>query len=80
MSDYKSTMKQKKKKGNKGTHKDGFRTFLLLLPYGMLFLVFIAIPVAMAIGLSFTYFDVINAPKLVWLNNYISLITQDEFF
>ncbi len=80
MSDYKSTMKQKKKKGNKGTHKDGFRTFLLLLPYGMLFLVFIAIPVAMAIGLSFTYFDVINAPKLVWLNNYISLITQDGVF
>ncbi|MHB8130782.1 MAG: hypothetical protein ACYDEX_17460 [Mobilitalea sp.] len=43
-------------------HKDGMRTFLLLLPYGSLFLTFIAIPIAVAIGLSFNYFDTINMP------------------
>ena len=61
-------------------HGDGFNTFVLLLPYGLLFLTFIAIPVIVAIGLSFSYFDVINAPKFVGLLNYITLITQDEVF
>lgn len=59
---------------------DGMRTFLLLLPYGFLFVAFIAIPVAVAIGLSFTYFDVINSPRFAGFDNYITLITQDESF
>jgi len=63
-----------------GTHQNGFRTFLLLFPYGALFLTFIAVPVIVAIGLSFTYFDVINTPKFAGLSNYINLITQDEVF
>ncbi len=56
------------------------QSFLLLLPYGLLFLAFIDIPIAIAIGLSFTYFDVINTPKFAGLSNYISLVTQDESF
>lgn len=60
--------------------KDSFRTFLLLLPYGLLFLTFIAIPIVIAIGLSFTYFDVINKPTFAGLSNYIVLVTQDEAF
>jgi multiple sugar transport system permease protein len=60
--------------------RDGIRTFILLLPYGLLFLAFIAIPVAIAIGLSFTYFDVINSPKFAGLDNYINLVTQDDSF
>ena len=31
-------------------------------------------------GLSFTYFDVINEPTFTGLLNYITLITQDEVF
>ncbi len=64
----------------KGMKKDGMRTFLLLFPYGLLFLTFIAIPIIVAIGLSFTYFDVINPPEFAGLTNYIVLITQDEAF
>ncbi|MDF2538664.1 MAG: ABC-type transport system, permease component [Herbinix sp.] len=60
--------------------KDGMRTFFLMLPYGLLFLAFIAVPIAVAIGLSFTYFDVINVPKFAGLSNYIMLVTQDESF
>jgi multiple sugar transport system permease protein len=65
---------------SKKMKKDGMRTFLLLFPYGLLFLTFIAIPIIVAIGLSFTYFDVINPPEYAGLDNYISLITQDEAF
>ena len=57
---------------------EGFHSFLLLLPYGLLFFTFILLPIIIAIGLSFTYFDVINTPTFAGLNNYITLITGDE--
>lgn len=61
-------------------NKSGLRTFLLLLPYGLLFLAFIAVPIAVAIVLSFSYFDVINSPDFAGLSNYVAIITQDEAF
>ncbi len=60
--------------------QDGLSTLLLLLPYSLLFSLFIAIPVAVAIGLSFTFFDLIQIPKAVGMLNYITLLTQDEIF
>ncbi|MDF2540615.1 MAG: transporter, permease component [Herbinix sp.] len=78
MTDLNSNNKIKVKKP--GHQKDRIRTFLLLLPYGLLFFTFIAIPIAVAIGLSFTYFDVINKPSLAGLTNYINLFTQDTAF
>ncbi|MDF2484385.1 MAG: transporter, permease component [Herbinix sp.] len=71
---------EQKNRVKKRMKKDGYRTLLLLFPYGLLFCTFIAIPIIVAIGLSFTYFDVINPPKLAGLTNYIVLITQDEAF
>ncbi len=63
------------------SHRGDFVTsILLLLPYMLLFSLFIAIPVIIAIGLSFTYFDVINTPHMIGLSNYISLLTSDEIF
>lgn len=59
---------------------EGIRGGLLLLPYGAVFSLFILIPVIVAIGLSFSYFDVINPPTFVGLKNYIALFTQDEVF
>lgn len=37
-------------------------------------------PVLAAVLLSFTFFDAIQAPRVIGLNNYISLITQDDTF
>lgn len=54
--------------------------WLLLLPYGLIFAVFIIIPVAAAVILSFTYFNTIEAPKFVGLENYINLLTTDTVF
>lgn len=70
----------KVKKRKLELQRDGIRTFFLLFPYGLLFLTFIAIPIIVAIGLSFTYFDVINPPTFAGLSNYITLVTQDEAF
>lgn len=67
------------KKG-KRFHKEDGRAYLMLLPYILLFSTFILVPVLIAVYLSFTYFDVINAPTFTGLLNYISLFTQDEVF
>ncbi len=51
-----------------------------LMPYISLFLVFIIIPVVIAIFLSFTYFNTIETPEFVGMRNYIELLTRDEVF
>ena len=60
--------------------REGRQAALLLLPYALLFTLFILVPVTIAIGLSFTYFDVINKPTFTGLMNYIYLFTQDTVF
>ena len=62
------------------TMGDGMHALFLLLPYGILFSMFIAIPIAIAIGLSFTYFDLIQPPTFAGLANYVALLTQDNIF
>jgi multiple sugar transport system permease protein len=51
-----------------------------VFPYWFLFFVFIVIPVVAAIGLSFTFFNSIQTPTFVGINNYIELITLDTVF
>lgn len=51
-----------------------------IVPYWTLFAVFVVIPVLAAIGLSFTYFNAIEAPTFVGITNYIELITMDTVF
>ena len=52
---------------------------LFVAPPVMLFLLFTLLPMIMAIGLSFTKYDVINPPRLVGLANFRKMI-KDEFF
>ena len=60
---------------------DKHSTVILLLPYALLFSLFILIPVAAAMGLSFTFFDTVQMPHFIGLRNYISIFTADpEFF
>ena len=54
--------------------------YLFLLPYLILFTVFIIIPTGMAIALSFTNYNAVQAPEFVGLTNYINLLTQDTIF
>jgi len=53
---------------------------MFLAPYLLLFFAFIVVPVAIAIGLSFTNFDAIQRPQFVGLLNYVNLFTQDIIF
>lgn len=63
----------------KWAQKEG-SAYLFLAPYALLFIVFIVLPVLMAIFLSFTFFDTVQPPTFNGLRNYIVLLTQDEIF
>lgn len=53
---------------------------LLLVPFVVLFAIFIVIPILIAIVLSFTSFDTVQTPKWNNLGNYVYLLTQDTEF
>lgn len=54
--------------------------YAFLFPYALLFIIFILVPVIIAIGLSFTNFNAIEFPGFTGFLNYINLITKDEIF
>ncbi|MCL2406175.1 MAG: sugar ABC transporter permease [Defluviitaleaceae bacterium] len=74
-----ASIKPRKKKMRRSLYEE-MSAYLLMLPYALLFTLFIAAPVAIAIGLSFTFYDIIQVPNYVGFLNYIILMTQDEIF
>ncbi|MDR4968028.1 MAG: sugar ABC transporter permease, partial [Acholeplasmataceae bacterium] len=59
---------------------DDKAAYFFTLPYIILFITFIVIPIALAMVLSFTTFDMVSFPKFNGFNNYIYLLTSDEEF
>ncbi|WP_191562408.1 carbohydrate ABC transporter permease [Metabacillus idriensis] len=60
--------------------KNELISFTFIGPFLLLFIFFIVVPVLAAIGLSFTYFNTVEAPKFIGLQNYVNLLTQDNVF
>ncbi len=54
--------------------------YLFLAPYAILFTIFYIFPVLSSIVLSFTYFNVLEPPKYIGLQNYINLLLADDVF
>ena len=54
--------------------------YLFLLPYAVLFLTFVILPIVTSIYYSFTYYNILEAPRFIGFQNYINLILQDEVF
>lgn len=55
-------------------------SYLMLLPYGAMFLLFTVFPVAMSVYNSLTYNNFFEPAQFVWLDNYIRLFTSDSVF
>ncbi len=55
-------------------------SYLMLAPYLILFTFFTIAPVLVSIGLSFTYFNMLEAPSFVGWANYIKLFLDDDIF
>ena len=68
----------KKKKSHFG--HTGWASFSMLAPWGILFIIFMLIPVFAAMILSFTYFDMLNFPTFNGVDNYIRLLLDDDVF
>lgn len=54
--------------------------YLLIIPFAIIFIIFNLVPVAVAMGLSFTSFNMLEAPDFVGFANYIQLLAYDEVF
>ena len=52
--------------------------YLFLLPFGIVFFLFYIVPVIISIILSFTYYNVFEAPVFHGLQNYINLFLSDD--
>ena len=52
----------------------------MIAPFAILFTVFTIIPVVVAIGFSFTSFDMVNMPVFVGLENFERMLLEDEVF
>ncbi|MBR1862269.1 MAG: sugar ABC transporter permease [Lachnospiraceae bacterium] len=54
--------------------------YIFLAPYAILFTMFFIFPVVASIYFSFTYYNILEPPKFLGLNNYISLLLEDDIF
>lgn len=54
--------------------------YLFLLPFLVLFIIFTVVPVCVAIGISFTNYNMLQTPKFLGLNNYKLLFLEDDIF
>ena len=52
--------------------------YAFIAPYLLLFIVFTIVPVAIAIGFSFCYFNGLEAPVFIGLENYFTLLLDDD--
>jgi len=54
--------------------------YLFLLPFLLVFATFTLAPVAMSLALSFTYFNVLEPPRIIGFQNYLNLFLSDDIF
>ncbi|MCR2806834.1 sugar ABC transporter permease [Paenibacillus sp. SCIV0701] len=54
--------------------------YLLMSPYMIIFFLFTVIPVALSLGLSFFYFNMLEFPRFVGWQNYSRLFLNDDIF
>ena len=54
--------------------------YIFLAPYAILFTMFFVFPVVASIYYSFTYYNILEPPRFIGLQNYISLVLQDDIF
>ncbi len=54
--------------------------YSMMAPFLLVFIVFTVVPVLMSFFLSFTSFDMLQAPKFIGLQNYTNLFLNDDVF
>lgn len=70
----------KGKGGIRGFFRRYGADYAFVAPYTILFATFSIVPVVMSMGLSLTYFNVLEAPVFTGLSNYLRLFLDDKLF
>ncbi len=71
-------------KKNKSKFADTWRRhkykYMMIAPFGLIFIIFTFLPVLVSIVFSFTSFNMVEAPEFVGWKNYLDLIVYDPTF
>ena len=54
--------------------------YFMVAPYMLIFCVFTVLPVVISVFMSFTDFNMLEMPNIVWFKNYVSLFFDDDIF
>ena len=54
--------------------------YFFLAPYAIVFTMFYILPVVVSIVFGFTYYNILETPRFIGLQNYISLFLEDDIF
>ncbi len=54
--------------------------YLMVAPYMLVFTCFTVLPVALSLIISFTNFNLLQIPDVIWFDNYIRLFLDDDIF
>jgi len=60
--------------------KLAWRCYLFLAPFAIIFTMFSIIPVVSSIYYSFTYYNILEPARFIGIDNYFSLLLQDDVF
>ena len=60
--------------------KRNWVAYLMIAPYVVIFTLFTVVPVFLSAVISFTDFNMLQWPNMVWLENYINLFFADDVF
>ncbi len=72
--------KEKKRRLSNWNTMDRFTLGAMLAPFLIAFLVFMVVPVAASIVLSFFRFDMLSMPEFIGFDNYFRMIMEDKVF
>lgn len=73
-------IKRQDRKLLKKSFKRNWDCYVYMAPYGIIFFAFTVLPVLASIVLSFTYYNILEAPTFIGLDNYRSLLATDDVF
>ncbi|MBO7530464.1 MAG: sugar ABC transporter permease, partial [Lachnospiraceae bacterium] len=54
--------------------------YFFLAPYAIVFTMFYILPVVVSIVFGFTYYNILEPPRFIGLQNYVSLFLEDDIF
>lgn len=60
-------------------NREGVAGYIFILPFIIGFLGFIAVPMAMSLGFSFTRYNILESPTFIGLENYMTMFQDSKF-